>query len=74
MGADRDPGRVRASAHPLGRDGYETRTGPFTVYWRDLDHYSDVYDNAPMPYSQFFSDGQAFHGTPGDLFTGGSHG
>lgn len=57
-----------------GRDGYETRTGWFTVYWRDLDHYSDLYDNAPMPYSQFFSEGQAFHGTPGDLFSGGSHG
>ncbi|GAQ70820.1 hypothetical protein T45_02561 [Streptomyces turgidiscabies] len=57
-----------------GRDGYETRTGWFTVYWRDRDHYSDLYDNAPMPYSQFFSEGQAFHGTPGDLFTGGSHG
>ncbi|MFI1356492.1 L,D-transpeptidase family protein [Streptomyces sp. NPDC020898] len=57
-----------------GRDGYETRTGSYTVYWRNLDHYSDLYDNAPMPYSQFFSDGQAFHGTPGDLFTGGSHG
>ncbi|MDW4908695.1 L,D-transpeptidase family protein [Streptomyces sp. ADMS] len=57
-----------------GRDGYETRTGWYTVYWRVLDHYSDLYDNAPMPYSQFFSDGQAFHGTPGDLFSGGSHG
>jgi hypothetical protein len=57
-----------------GRDGHETRTGRFTVYWRDLDHYSDLYDNAPMPYAQFFSDGQAFHGTAGDLFTGGSHG
>ncbi|NEA67360.1 L,D-transpeptidase [Streptomyces sp. SID12488] len=57
-----------------GRDGNETRTGWFTVYWRDLDHYSDLYDNAPMPYSQFFSEGQAFHGTPGDLFSGGSHG
>lgn len=57
-----------------GRDGDETRTGWFRVYWRDLDHYSDLYDNAPMPYSQFFSDGQAFHGSYVDLFEGGSHG
>ncbi|WP_105970176.1 L,D-transpeptidase [Streptomyces geranii] len=68
--------RVMYAPVPIrsGRDGYETRTGWFQVYWRDLDHYSDLYDNAPMPYSQFFSDGQAFHGTPGDLFSGGSHG
>ncbi|SER78706.1 Lipoprotein-anchoring transpeptidase ErfK/SrfK [Streptomyces sp. yr375] len=57
-----------------GRDGYETRTGWHSVYWRDLDHHSDLYDDAPMPYSQFFSDGQAFHGTLTDLFQGGSHG
>ncbi|MEU6348986.1 L,D-transpeptidase [Streptomyces sp. NPDC047072] len=57
-----------------GRDGYETRTGWHSVYWRDRDHYSDLYDNAPMPYSQFFDGGQAFHGTYADLFQGGSHG
>lgn len=57
-----------------GRDGAETRTGWHSVYWRDRDHYSDLYDNAPMPYSQFFDGGQAFHGTTSDLFLGGSHG
>jgi len=56
-----------------GRDGHETRTGDFSVYWREIDHYSDLYD-APMPYAQFFDGGQAFHGTNGDLFGGGSHG
>ncbi|QNP75864.1 L,D-transpeptidase family protein [Streptomyces roseirectus] len=57
-----------------GRDGYETRTGWHRVYWRDRDHYSSLYDGAPMPYSQFFDGGQAFHGTYGNLFAGGSHG
>ena len=57
-----------------GRDGAETRTGWHRVYWRDLDHYSSLYNNAPMPYAQFFDGGQAFHGTYGDLFSGGSHG
>ncbi|MFI8929050.1 L,D-transpeptidase family protein [Streptomyces sp. NPDC053474] len=56
-----------------GRDGYETRTGWHRVYWRNKNHYSDLYD-APMPYAQFFNGGQAFHGTYGDLFNGGSHG
>ncbi|WP_374208475.1 L,D-transpeptidase family protein [Streptomyces lincolnensis] len=68
--------RVTFAPVPIrsGRDGYETRTGWFSVYWRARDHYSDLYDNAPMPYSQFFSNGQAFHGTYNDLFQGGSHG
>lgn len=52
-----------------------TRTGNFTVYYRDVDHYSQLYD-APMPYSQFFSGGQALHGSRlmMDPFVGHSHG
>jgi Putative peptidoglycan binding domain/L,D-transpeptidase catalytic domain len=49
----------------LGRSGdrgTETRLGNFTVYWRDRDHVSSLYD-LPMPYSQFFSGGQALHGS-----------
>lgn len=57
-----------------GKDGQETRTGWHTVYWKNRDHYSDLYDNAPMPFAQFFNDGQAFHGVLDDLFRGGSHG
>jgi hypothetical protein len=57
-----------------GRDGYETRPGWHRVYWKDRDHYSDIYDNAPMPFSQFFDGGQALHGVLDDLFEGGSHG
>jgi Putative peptidoglycan binding domain/L,D-transpeptidase catalytic domain len=52
-----------------------TRTGDFSVYYRDIDHVSGLYDS-PMPYSQFFSGGEAFHGsgTMVDPFTGHSHG
>jgi lipoprotein-anchoring transpeptidase ErfK/SrfK len=41
----------------------QTRTGNFTVYWRSENHRSRTYGGAPMPYSQFFSGGQALHGS-----------
>ncbi|WP_225829736.1 L,D-transpeptidase [Streptomyces sp. NK08204] len=57
-----------------GRDGYETRTGPYKIYWRDIDHVSSLY-HVPMPYSQFFSGGQAFHSTDKSMWNPpGSHG
>ncbi|MER5208182.1 L,D-transpeptidase family protein [Streptomyces sp. NPDC002825] len=57
-----------------GRPGYATRTGWHTVYWRHKDHWSSIYDT-PMPYSQFFSGGQAFHAVYGQIATpGGSRG
>jgi lipoprotein-anchoring transpeptidase ErfK/SrfK len=58
-----------------GSADHPTRTGDFTVYYRDIDHVSSLYDS-PMPYSQFFSGGEAFHGsaTMTDPFTGHSHG
>jgi hypothetical protein len=53
-----------------------TRVGNFRVYWRDIDHVSTLYGNAPMPYSQFFSGGQALHGSRMmmDPYVGHSHG
>lgn len=53
-----------------------TRTGRFEVYYRDIDHVSTQFDDAPMPYSQFFSGGQALHGSRlmMDPFVGHSHG
>jgi hypothetical protein len=53
-----------------------TRTGSFVVYLRDIDHVSGMYDDAPMPYSQFFSGGQALHGSRlmMDPYVGHSHG
>jgi len=35
-----------------GRPGYRTPTGVFTVLQRHVEHYSSLYNNAPMPYMQ----------------------
>jgi hypothetical protein len=53
-----------------------TRRGSFVVYYRDVDHVSSTFGNAPMPYAQFFSGGQALHGSRlmMDPFVGHSHG
>ena len=51
-----------------GRVGYKTRTGWFKVYWKHKNHVSTLY-HQPMPYAQFFSGGQAFHGVYGSIFT-----
>ncbi len=52
-----------------------TRTGTFRVYFRDIDHVSSAF-HTPMPYSQFFSGGQALHGSRlmMDPYVGHSHG
>jgi len=46
-----------------GREGFETPTGRFEVQRMDPDHYSEEYDQAPMPWSIFFSRGLAIHGS-----------
>ena len=46
-----------------GRDGFETPTGSFNVQRLDANHFSDEYEQAPMPYSIFFHEGFAIHGT-----------
>ncbi|HEY8137360.1 MAG TPA: L,D-transpeptidase [Methylocystis sp.] len=46
-----------------GRPGYETPTGRFIMQRMDADHFSDEYDQAPMPYAIFFSRGLAIHGS-----------
>jgi lipoprotein-anchoring transpeptidase ErfK/SrfK len=45
-----------------GRAGYRTPPGTFHVGWKDIDHVSKEFDDAPMPYSVFFNGGIAFHG------------
>jgi hypothetical protein len=46
-----------------GRD-YDTPSGTFKPFRMEIDHYSDEYDNAPMPYSIFFTQtGNAIQGT-----------
>ncbi|MGH3977937.1 MAG: L,D-transpeptidase [Pseudonocardiaceae bacterium] len=59
-----DGGAVTYGPVPItsGKPGYETPTGVFRVTWKDIDHRSREYDNAPMPYSVFFTNnGIAFH-------------
>ncbi|MGJ0507807.1 MAG: L,D-transpeptidase [Methylocystis sp.] len=47
-----------------GRPGFETPTGRYSVMRMEADHYSDEYDQAPMPYAIFFSPrGLAIHGS-----------
>lgn len=44
-----------------GRPGYRTPPGTFKVGWKDIDHKSAEFNDAPMPYSVFFNGGIAFH-------------
>jgi hypothetical protein len=44
-----------------GRAGYRTPAGTFTVGWKDIDHKSHEFNEAPMPFSVFFNGGIAFH-------------
>jgi hypothetical protein len=47
-----------------GGSGYETPSGTFKPFRMDIDHTSDEWNNAPMPYSIFFTTtGDAIHGT-----------
>ncbi len=47
-----------------GRSGYNTPNGAFGPVGMDRDHYSREWDDAPMPYSIFFTKlGHAIHGT-----------
>ncbi|MET0236607.1 MAG: L,D-transpeptidase [Kibdelosporangium sp.] len=44
-----------------GRKGYLTPPGTFRVQFKDKNHKSSIFNNAPMPYSVFFNGGIAFH-------------
>jgi L,D-transpeptidase catalytic domain len=47
-----------------GGQGYDTPSGTFKPFRMEIDHYSEEWDNAPMPYSIFFTqEGHAIHGT-----------
>lgn len=45
------------------RSGYETPAGDYEPIALERMHYSQKYDNAPMPYSIFFYGGYAIHGS-----------
>lgn len=58
------------------RGGYVTPTGTYTANWTSRMHYSRQYHFSPMPYSVFFNEGVAVHGTNaiGNLGRPASHG
>jgi hypothetical protein len=43
---------IAASTVSTGRPGHATPTGVFTILQKHVEHYSSLYDNAPMPYMQ----------------------
>ncbi|MEV3854038.1 L,D-transpeptidase [Streptomyces sp. NPDC050095] len=53
-----------------GRKGLETRRGWHTVFRKKLHEVSVLYHRTPMPHSQYFSGGQALHGSLTNLFVG----
>ncbi|SHK93319.1 Lipoprotein-anchoring transpeptidase ErfK/SrfK [Pseudonocardia thermophila] len=44
-----------------GRKGWRTPPGVFRVTFKNKNHRSSLFNNAPMPYSVFFNGGIAFH-------------
>jgi lipoprotein-anchoring transpeptidase ErfK/SrfK len=53
---------IAISTVSSGRPGHATPTGIFTVLQRRVEHYSNLYNNAPMPYMQRLTwDGIAMH-------------
>ncbi len=46
----------------VGSPGHETPTGDFRVEWKNTNHRSKEFDDAPMPFAVFFAQGGiAFH-------------
>ncbi|MEQ3541700.1 L,D-transpeptidase [Pseudonocardia tropica] len=57
-------GRIEAGPVPasFGKKGQRTPAGVFQVQWKNKDHRSAEFDNAPMPFAVFFAPGGvAFH-------------
>jgi lipoprotein-anchoring transpeptidase ErfK/SrfK len=48
---------VAWSSVSSGKPGHETPTGDFTVSEKDLNHHSNLYEDAPMPYFMRLTDG-----------------
>ena len=58
-----DDGHVITGPVPIssGRPGFRTPPGSFRVSYKDQDHRSTLFNDAPMPYSVFFNGSIAFH-------------
>lgn len=60
--------RIGVSTVSTGKAGHETPTGVFTILEKNVEHHSNVYNNATMPYQQRLTwSGVALHagGLPG---------
>jgi hypothetical protein len=44
--------RIGRSSVSTGKPGFETPSGVFTILQKHREHYSNLYDNAPMPFMQ----------------------
>jgi L,D-transpeptidase-like protein len=44
-----------------GKASAPTAPGVFHVFWKDINHRSSLFNDAPMPYSVFFNGDDAFH-------------
>lgn len=54
---------IGISTVSTGRPGYRTPTGVFVILQKHVEHYSNLYDDAPMPYMQRLTwGGVALHG------------
>jgi hypothetical protein len=54
---------IAISTMSSGQPGHLTPTGVFTILQRQVDHRSNIYNNAPMPYMQRLTwEGVALHG------------
>lgn len=55
---------IGATAVLLGTQEKPTPLGKFPIIWKKADHYSSIYDSAPMPFThRLTNDGIAIHGT-----------
>ncbi len=53
---------IGISSISTGKPGYETPTGVYTILQKEREHYSNLYDDAPMPWMQRLTwDGVAMH-------------
>jgi hypothetical protein len=54
--------RIGISSVSTGKKGFETPAGIYTILQKRREHYSNLYDDAPMPYMQRLTwDGVALH-------------
>lgn len=54
--------RIGVTSASTGKPGHETPTGVFTVLQKKREHFSNLYDDAPMPFMQRLTwDGIALH-------------